>query len=149
MDRTEDDGKAGVVLAAGVDAMCVQRGKRRYAAPHLVRFGALRDLTQAGAGSKTESGNPGNCSQDPNRKPCTPSDRTVKENIVRIGTHPLGIGLYLFDYKPEFREQCGHGRRFGVMADEVETVVPEAVCEHPAGYRMVDYTMLGIVQAGS
>ena len=31
-----------------------------------------------------------------------------------------------------------------VMADEVETVMPEAVCVHPDGYEMVYYAMLGI-----
>jgi hypothetical protein len=72
------------------------------------------------------------------------SDRAVKENIVRIGTHPLGIGLYLFDYKPAYREQSGFGRRFGVMADEVETVLPQAVVMHPDGYKRVDYALLGI-----
>ena len=72
------------------------------------------------------------------------SDPRAKENIVRIGTHPLGIGLYLFDYKPEFQAQWGYGRQFGVMADEVEAVMPEAVCEHADGYRMVDYAMLGV-----
>ena len=68
----------------------------------------------------------------------------AKENIVRIGTHPFGIGLYLFDYKPEFQAEWGHGRQFGVMADEVEAVMPEAVCVHANGYKMVDYAMLGV-----
>jgi hypothetical protein len=72
------------------------------------------------------------------------SDRRIKENIVRVGDHPLGIGPYLFDYKPEFREQWGHGRQFGVMADEVEAVMPQAVLMHSNGYQMVNYGMLGI-----
>jgi hypothetical protein len=69
----------------------------------------------------------------------------TKENIVRIGDHPLGIGLYLFDYRPEFRDEWGHGRQFGVMADEVETVKPEAVSVHENGFKVVDYALLGIV----
>jgi len=72
------------------------------------------------------------------------SDRAIKQGLARIGEHPLGVGLYLFDYKPGFRDLCGHGRQFGVMADEVETVLPEAVSVHPNGYKMVDYAMLGI-----
>jgi hypothetical protein len=56
----------------------------------------------------------------------------------------LGIGLYLFDYKPEFRDQWGYGRRFGVMADEVEEVFPEAVFWHPNGHKIVDHALLGI-----
>jgi len=76
--------------------------------------------------------------------PHTPSDRLIKENIVRIGTHWLGIGLYLFNYKPEYREKCGQGRQLGVMADEVETVMPSAVLNHPDGYLIVNYSMLGL-----
>jgi hypothetical protein len=72
------------------------------------------------------------------------SERRVKENIVRVGDHPLGFGLYLFDYRPEYREQWGHGRQFGVIIDEVETVVPEAVSVFPDGFKRVDYQMLGI-----
>ena len=72
------------------------------------------------------------------------SDRRLKENIVRIGTHLLGFGLYLFDYKPEYRGVCGDRRQFGVMADEVETVMPSAVAMHPEGHKTVNYAMLGI-----
>ena len=78
------------------------------------------------------------------RKPC--SERRVKENIVRIGDHPLGFGLYLFDYRPEYRAQWGQGRQFGVMIDEVERVMPEAVSMHPDGYKRVDHSLLGIHQ---
>jgi len=75
-----------------------------------------------------------------------PSERRVKENIIRIGAHPFGFGLYLYDYGPEHRAQWGYGRQFGVMIDEVEIVMPEAVSMHPDGYKRVDYTMLGISQ---
>lgn len=61
------------------------------------------------------------------------SDRRLKSNIVRIGTHPLGIGIYEYDI-------FGH-RDIGVMADEVLTVKPEAVIQGP-GYLMVDYGAL-------
>ncbi len=74
------------------------------------------------------------------------SDRDIKQNIVRIGEHPLGVGLYLFDYKREYRDMWGHGRQFGVMAQEVETVMPKAVSVHPDGYLVVDHVMLGILR---
>lgn len=65
----------------------------------------------------------------------TPSDRRLKSNIVRVGTHPLGIGIYEYDIFGE--------RQRGVMADEVEAVKPEAVTTHPTeGYKMVYYGML-------
>jgi len=125
--------------------------KRRYVSPVLVRYGQVRDLTQSGSGSQQEAKLPswlgGGCGPLKTRRSCA-SDLGLKENIVRIGEHPLGIGLYLFDYKPEYRAEWGHGRQFGVMAQEVETVMPEAVCTHPDGYKMVYYGMLDINRAG-
>jgi len=122
--------------------------KLEYRSPVLTRYGALRDLTKSGSGLTTENakGSSGKCHNDTGKKSCG-SDRNLKENIVRIGDHPLCIGLYLFDYKPGFRDQWGHGRQFGVMAQEVGTVMPEAVCTHPDGYKMVHYAMLGISRA--
>lgn len=62
------------------------------------------------------------------------SDRRLKSSIERVGTHPLGIGIYEYDI-------FGHRER-GVMADELETVMPEAVHMHPSGFKMVDYGMV-------
>jgi hypothetical protein len=109
--------------------------KKTYQKPALKTYGLVKNLTQ-GTGA-TANGDGG-------QQMMVVSDRRAKENIIQIGDHPLGIGLYLFDYKPEYRELSGHGRQFGVMADEVETVMPEAVCVHPDGYKMVNYAMLGI-----
>jgi Chaperone of endosialidase len=110
--------------------------KRPYTPPKLTRYGDVRALTQSGTMGMNEPPNI--------MTRLMPSDRASKENIVRIGMHPLGIGLYLFDYKPEFRDRYGHTRQFGVMADEVEKVLPGAVSVHPRGYKMVDYAMLGV-----
>jgi hypothetical protein len=123
--------------------------RKSYSAPSLIIYGAVRSLTQSGAGSMAETGpymigSTTFCSFQTNRRPC--SERRVKENIVRIGDHPLGFGLYLFDYRPEHRAQWGRGRQFGVMIDEVERVVPEAVSMHPDGYKRVDHSLLGIYQ---
>ena len=115
--------------------------KRIYKEPKLVRYGLLRELTQNGTVPVTEGNNDGSMGNIMGQ-----SSQRIKENIVRIGDHPLGIGLYLFDYKPEYRDVCGHGRQFGVMAEEVETVLPAAVDMHPDGYKMVNYTMLGITR---
>lgn len=64
------------------------------------------------------------------------SDRKLKSNIQRIGTHPkLGIGIYEYD--------IFGNHEYGVMADEVEKVMPKAVTRHPKyGYQMVYYGML-------
>jgi hypothetical protein len=109
------------------------RVKAIYASPKLRTYGAVNQLTAGRTGS-------GGDSSSMRRR----SERAVKENIVRIGTHPAGFGLYLFDYKPAYRETAGFGRQFGVMADEVETILPQAVVMGLHGCKTVDYALLGI-----
>lgn len=110
------------------------QSKRPYSRPVLQAYGSLTKLTQNNGGTQVDGTHTNH----------TPSDPSIKENVVKIGIHPLGIGLYLFDYKPEYCVTGGHGRQFGVMADEVEQVMPEAVSMHLDGYKMVNYAMLGI-----
>jgi hypothetical protein len=62
------------------------------------------------------------------------SDRRLKSNIERIGTHWSGIGIYEYD--------IFGNHQIGVMADEVELVMPKAVIEHSSGYKMVNYGAL-------
>jgi hypothetical protein len=113
--------------------------RRAYAPPVLRAYGTVQALTQGVRGSMTNRDG-GNTQ--------TRSDRSLKAGIVRVGTHPLGIGLYLFDYKPEFQALAGFGRQFGVMADEVESVMPQAVGRTAQGHKAVDYAMLGISRPG-
>lgn len=107
--------------------------KKEYKAPELKLLGSIRDLTGAASGTAGDGG-----------LNMAASDPALKDNIVRVGEHPAGFGLYLFDYKAEFADRCGHGRKFGVMADEVETIVPEAVSRDAFGYRQVNYSLLGV-----
>ena len=62
------------------------------------------------------------------------SDVRLKSNIVKIGNHPIGIGIYEYDIFGQ-REQ-------GVIAQELMQVMPDAVHQHPSGYLMVDYGRL-------
>ena len=67
-------------------------------------------------------------------QPIKLSDRRLKSNIIKIGEHPLGIGIYEYDIFGQ--------RDVGVMAQEVERVKPEAVVYRPDGYLMVNYGAL-------
>jgi hypothetical protein len=111
--------------------------KQPYVAPRLMVYGQVKDLTQAGSFTGSEGSSFGGST-------FRASDRRLKEHIVQVGSHPLGLGLYLFSYKQEFKHRCGQGRQFGVMADEVEHVMPAAVSLDADGFRRVDYAMLGI-----
>lgn len=108
----------------------------RYRRPVLTVYGSVKELT----GTVAISAFGDNVSMMPN------SDIACKENVVRIGEHPAGFGIYLFDYKPEFRDALGHGRQFGVIAQEVEPIVPDAVAIAKDGLRRVDYARLGITR---
>ena len=63
------------------------------------------------------------------------SDITSKVLIERIGTHPKGFGLWLFRYVGD------SAPRFGVIAQEVAKVVPDAVSDMN-GVLLVDYSKL-------
>ncbi|MEH2700538.1 tail fiber domain-containing protein [Rhizobium leguminosarum bv. viciae] len=62
------------------------------------------------------------------------SDARLKSNVERVGTHPLGIGIYDYDI-------AGRRER-GVMAHEVAKVMPDAVRKHGDFYQ-VNYQMIG------
>ena len=111
-----------------------QAAKREYGSPALVVYGSVRQLTEAASGAVGDGKGMNMAASDP----------AIKVNVVRIGEHPAGFGLYLFDYQPEFRDKWGQDRQFGVMADEVEHIIPEAVSMGVDGYRIVNYALLGI-----
>ena len=63
--------------------------------------------------------------------------RQVKEgDIEKIGELANGLAVYAYDY-------IWGQHDIGVMADEVEQVMPEAVVMMPSGYKAVNYAMLG------
>jgi hypothetical protein len=67
------------------------------------------------------------------------SDIAIKQDIQRVGRLNNGLSLFKYQYKPEYRDTWGHGFHVGVMAQEVEQVIPDAVSVHTDGYKMVDY----------
>lgn len=111
--------------------------RKPYRVPRLVVYGSVRELTLGRGGASPDG------ASNTKKSKKKPSDPSVKHKILRIGTHPLGIGLYLFEYKPGFRAH-DHHRHFGVMADEVEEVRAEAVSRDERGIRQVDHALLGI-----
>lgn len=62
------------------------------------------------------------------------SDRRLKKNVQLVATHRLGIGIYEYDIADRHET--------GVMADEVLSVLPDAVLFDSDGYMMVNYEML-------
>lgn len=109
--------------------------KAAYSRPALTVYGSVRNLTGGSVGADV----------DDLANMMFMSDPATKQNVVEVGAHPAGFGLYLFDYKPEFAAN-GEGRQFGVMADEVAAIVPDAVAEGADGILRVNYAKLGITR---
>jgi hypothetical protein len=59
------------------------------------------------------------------------SDARLKSDIVRVGTHPIGVGIYTYT-------MMGMPQR-GVIAQEVQAVRPDLVKRHASGYLQVNY----------
>jgi len=72
------------------------------------------------------------------------SDINLKENVVLLWRTDNGMGIYEFEYKPEFKdhELCGHGKFIGYVAQEVEKFMPEAVFTMDNGYKAVNYDLV-------
>lgn len=70
------------------------------------------------------------------------SDIRTKQNIEQVGWLPNGLPVYTYEYKDEFKNDslAGPGRYVGVMAHEVEKIIPDAVSLRSDGYKMVDYS---------
>ena len=108
--------------------------KAQYSKPVLEVYGPVAELTRGGGGSQVDG-------------PMTTkmSDVRAKEDVVLIGTHALGFGVYAYRYRPEFQARWGHGIQFGVLAQEIEGVLPAAVTFDEDGFRRVDYEVLARV----
>jgi hypothetical protein len=67
------------------------------------------------------------------------SDSRLKENIDKVGMDAsTGLGIYEYNYK-------GSPTRYsGVMAEEVEQLVPEALGPEVNGYKSVNYNLLPV-----
>jgi len=70
------------------------------------------------------------------------SDINAKQNIQKIGMLDNGLNLYKYEYKPEFQEEGGYGVQIGVIAQEVEQFIPDAVMQRADGLKVVNYSMV-------
>jgi hypothetical protein len=66
------------------------------------------------------------------------SDIRLKHDIVRLGNHPNGCGIYGFRYL------WSDTQYVGLIAQDVQAHAPEAVLSGPAGFLMVDYAAVGV-----
>ena len=75
-------------------------------------------------------------------KPWWLSDVSLKANIKKVGSLDSGINLYTWDWNEEGKRLAGDTPTVGVLAQEVQQVMPEAVTRGDHGYLTVNYSKL-------
>lgn len=75
-------------------------------------------------------------------KPWWLSDVSLKTNIKPAGSLDNGINLYTWDWTEEGKRLAGDAPAYGVLAQEVQQTMPEAVTRGDHGYLMVNYSKL-------
>jgi len=68
------------------------------------------------------------------------SDFRLKENLNKIGQLPSGLGLYSWDWKESAPSDAKNDPTIGVIAQEVQQLIPEAIVQRADGYMAVDYS---------
>lgn len=69
------------------------------------------------------------------------SDVALKDNLTKIDSLPNGLGIYTWEWNDKAKE-LGIDKQptYGVVAQEVQTLVPDAVSLHDNGYMVIDYS---------
>ena len=122
-------GAFDTALSAGLGSFTAGSGGMQAAANTLSNLGAQRmqQNKEAKQGAGQAAGTLG--------KMAMGSDRRLKSNIVRIGTHPSGLAWYEYMIDGHYDQ--------GVMAQEARSLHPEAVSWNAAaGYLQVRYDLL-------
>ena len=71
------------------------------------------------------------------------SDRRLKVDIKKIGTHSTGLNVYEWEWNAKaFVLGLDKHPRKGFIAQEVKEVFPDAVVEGSHGYLMIDYSKI-------
>jgi len=71
------------------------------------------------------------------------SDRRLKSDLKKIGTHSTGLNVYEWEWNAKaFVLGLDKHPRKGFIAQEVQKVFPDAVVEGSHGYLMIDYSKI-------
>src|SRR6266849_8822709 len=123
---------------------CDQQGEDHRALWERPAFRRLPTQYAEGGGLLHDEGNP----TDPtchntgtgshSCKNAVPCDIRLKHDIALLGRLDNGLGLYRFSYNGSDKAYVG------VMAQEVQAIMPDAVVRGPDGYLNVLYENLGV-----
>jgi len=119
-------------------------------------FGGLAGLgsatqmqqTMKGTGSQVMPGGPSPFSQMAGMAgaiaPMLMSDIRLKSKIKYIGKLANGIKFYKWSWNKKGRKLAGNQPEYGVIAQQVREIIPNAVVRGKDGYLQVDYSKVGV-----
>jgi len=67
------------------------------------------------------------------------SDSRLKKNIQKMFTRIDGITFYIWDWTDKAKKMVGDQPDFGVLAQEIKNIIPDAVSIGSDGFYRVDY----------
>lgn len=142
-NSANNTGAQGTALAGQAAQSAIAQGSYNAAgtvgAANAISGGINNAIPWLTAGGGSSNSNPSNWdTENPsNFQDFTSSDRRLKTDIHLIGKLDSGLNVYTFRYSAS--PAAVH---IGVMADEVQKVIPEAVSTDDDGYLRVSYRML-------
>jgi hypothetical protein len=113
--------------------------RRREALKRLVRGGAFVAPVVASFAMQSIAIRPAHAASSGfSNSTLPPSDIRLKRDVIRLGTHKNGCGIYSFRYL------WSDVQYVGVIAQDVLAHAPDAVVASPGGILAVDYAALGM-----
>lgn len=154
MGRDVESRQAALQQDAARLAQQDQEARRAQLVTMANLFGGLAGLgsstqmqqTSSGFGSQGFGGGPSTASQIAGLVGAAAgfSDKRLKTKIKLVGRLANGIKLYKWEWTEKGKELVGNQVEFGVIAQEVEKIMPEAVMRGSDGYLRVNYSMLEV-----
>lgn len=134
-------------LVQGINQMLMDAAKNQYAGYQGAPGQSLGYASQALGSTPTpvtttESKNPGLFDYLTLAATAKASDINLKDSITKIGELSDKIGLYRWKWNETAKALGIDTEEVGVLAQEVEAVMPEAVSTAPNGYKQVRYDMV-------
>ncbi len=134
-------------LVQGINQMLMDAAKNQYAGYQGAPGQSLGYATQALGSTPTpvtttESKNPGLFDYLTLAATASASDINLKDSITKIGELSDKIGLYRWKWNDAAKDLGIDTPEVGLLAQEVEAVMPEAVSTAPNGYKQVRYDMV-------
>ena len=154
MGRDVESRQAALQQDAARLAQQDQEARRAQLVTMANLFGGLAGLgsstqmqqTSSGFGSQGFGGGPSTASQIAGLIGAAAgfSDKRLKTKIKLVGRLANGIKLYKWEWTEKGKELVGNQVEFGVIAQDVEKIMPEAVMRGSDGYLRVNYSMLEV-----